>query len=214
MCLLRFAPVRWHQHTGYNAGQQGSSVMKLYTKTGDSGETGLIGGQRVSKDHVRVRAYGDVDEANAVLGCALAAKPNESTAGMLREIQADLFSLGAALASPPGRSAPVSAQAGDVARLESWIDEVDARQPPLTNFVLPGGSPAAAWLHLARCVCRRAERSVVALAQESDVDATVLKYLNRLSDLLFAMARDENRSAGVDDVVWNPRGDDAGRETG
>ena len=187
--------------------------MKIYTKTGDRGETGLFGGQRVRKDHVRVEAYGEVDELNSTLGLVVlhleAAGQGETAAG-LRQVQADLFTVGANLATPApedgGReNAYIPAlEPGRVEALERWIDAAEAELEPLKSFILPGGAPAAAVLHLARTVCRRAERRVVALAHEAHVAPEYVMYLNRLSDLLFTLARLANRRAGVADVPWTP----------
>lgn len=181
--------------------------MKIYTRTGDRGETGLFGGGRVSKADVRVAAYGAVDELNAVLGWAMT-QLEPGMAGRLSAIQADLFAMGAHLATPGAgeRKRPaLPPLPGGVAELEAWIDELDTGLPELRAFILPGGSPGAAALHVARTVCRRAERAVVALAQSDPVEPAVIVYLNRLSDLLFTLAREANRVAGVADVEW--RGD-------
>lgn len=181
--------------------------MKIYTRSGDSGETGLFGGDRVPKDHVRVTAYGDVDELNAALGCVLATEPVEFERSLLEAVQRDLFRIGAELATPePGpklRSRPDAEIGPDrVLALEQAIDGLAAALPPLRKFILPGGTTKAAVLHSARTVCRRAERSVVALSHTAPVSATVLRYLNRLSDLLFTLARVANARAGLGDVVW------------
>jgi cob(I)alamin adenosyltransferase len=180
--------------------------MKIYTKTGDQGTTGLFGGTRVSKGHGRVRAYGEVDELNAILGVARAALGgDEPTSDLLMTIQSELFDLGAELACTPERAQKGDlplVQVAEVERLERAIDAREAELAPLTSFVLPGGSPAAAHLHVARTVCRRAERAVVALAGAEPVRSEVTVYLNRLSDLLFVLARDANRRAGVEDVPW------------
>jgi cob(I)alamin adenosyltransferase len=188
-------------------------TLKIYTRTGDRGETGLFGGQRVSKDDARVEAYGDVDELNSVLGIAVArleAAGDAEMAGGLREVQADLFTLGARLATPAvedgGREnswIPLL-DAGRVDEMEGWIDRAETELEPLQNFVLPGGSDAAAALHLARTVCRRAERRVVTLTRVAHVDETVIVYLNRLSDLIFTLARLANARAGITDVPWTP----------
>ncbi|HKJ93228.1 MAG TPA: cob(I)yrinic acid a,c-diamide adenosyltransferase [Longimicrobiales bacterium] len=179
--------------------------MKIYTRTGDQGETGLFGGGRVSKAHVRVEAYGAVDEMNALLGWA-ATRLGDAPVERLRAVQADLFAIGAHLATPGAgdrkRPALPPLPAG-VEALEAWIDEMDADLPELRSFILPGGSPAAAALHVARTVCRRAERAVVALAAADPVEPGILVYLNRLSDLLFTLAREANRVAGVADVEWS-----------
>jgi cob(I)alamin adenosyltransferase len=185
--------------------------MKIYTKTGDAGDTGLFGGGRVGKDAARVGAYGEVDELNAVLGLAGSLSRDEEISSLLREIQSDLFTLGAILASPAaeegGRaSAHVpELDAARIAELERRIDAAEEELPPLRTFILPGGHRGAAALHLARTVCRRAERRVVALAREVALPQTVLPYLNRLSDLLFTLARLENRRAGVEEQPWAPR---------
>lgn len=181
--------------------------MKIYTRTGDEGQTSLFGGGRVPKHHIRVRAYGSVDELNASLGWAVA----QQTPGQLRDrlelLQHDLFTLGSDLATPSptgGRRRPQTPDlpVDRVAEMESWIDEADAELPELRAFVLPGGTPAAAALHVARTVCRRAERDVVALDEVDDVSAVVLSWLNRCADLLFAFARLANHQAGTTDVEW------------
>jgi cob(I)alamin adenosyltransferase len=183
--------------------------VKIYTRGGDSGETSLFGGGRVGKDDLRVAAMGDVDELNAVLGWALPGVDAEVRA-RLESVQHDLFALGAELATPgpaPGRARPETPglPEGRTEELERWIDEAEDALPPLTAFVLPGGMGSAAALHLARTVCRRAERSVVRLSQSEEVTPAVLVYLNRLSDLLFVLARGENHRAGVNDVEWQKR---------
>jgi len=181
--------------------------MKIYTRTGDEGETGLFGGGRVSKDDPRVAAYGDVDELNSALGVARATIPADLFDAELEAIQRDLFSLGGHLATPdPDKVRTALAKAElSVARVnafEQGIDAADTELIPLRAFVLPAGAPKAAALHLARTVCRRAERSVVTLARQSEVPALFLVYLNRLSDYLFTLARLANRRAGRNDVTW------------
>ena len=179
--------------------------MKIYTKTGDLGETSLLGGARVPKDHLRVAAYGDVDETNAALGAAraLGEPPLER---LLFSIQRDLFAIGAQLADPThkvaSKRAKAAVTASHVRRLEKAIDAREEALPALRSFVMPGGTPAASLLHQARTVCRRAERSVVTLAREADVDPRIIVYLNRLSDLLFVLARFENHRAGVPEDRW------------
>lgn len=175
--------------------------MKLYTKTGDDGTTSLFGGSRVPKNNPRVAAYGDVDELNAAIGCAITAT-DEETALCLRQVQGELFTLGAELAAAQGARPQDRVTDEQVRQLEEWIDAAVAETPPLKNFVLPGGTPAAAGLHLARTVSRRAERSVVALSQLETVEPRIIAYLNRLSDLLFALARRANHRAGVTDIPW------------
>ena len=183
--------------------------MKIYTKTGDAGETGLFGGGRVPKDDPRVRAYGDVDEANAAIGFAASLEPQNFESSLIQTIQRDLFTIGAELATPdPAKLAKALARSGttvnasDVGALEDVIDNHEAKLLPLKNFILPGGTPKAAAFHLARTVCRRAERSVVALARDQKINASIIHYLNRLSDLLFVLARAVNAQAGRPDTPW------------
>jgi cob(I)alamin adenosyltransferase len=181
--------------------------MKLYTKTGDDGTTGLFGGGRLPKSSSRVDAYGTIDETNAAIGVARAARLEPAIDTVLALVQQDLFVLGAELACVPGRESKLQMallDAPDIERLERAIDEADAGCPPLKSFVLPGGSPQAATLHLARTVCRRAERAVLAI-DDGPVRREIVIYLNRLSDLLFALARRANVAAGVQDVPWKPR---------
>jgi cob(I)alamin adenosyltransferase len=185
-------------------------LSRIYTRSGDQGETGLGDGTRVAKDHPRVEAYGSVDELNAVLGLVRAHGVGAGDTGAwltaLQDIQNDLFDLGADLCVPEtGTSAApaLRVRAEQVTRLENLIDHHNAALQPLTSFVLPGGSPASAWLHLARTVCRRAERAVVALARVETINPQVVIYLNRLSDLLFVLARVCNDN-GKGDVLWVP----------
>jgi len=179
--------------------------MKIYTKTGDGGETSLFDNTRVSKADARVDAYGEVDEINACLGAARAAGVDPDISAALEAIQKDLFALGARLADPSARIAARVTKAAisesDVQRLEAIIDRLEDELPPLRRFILPGGSPAGATLHLARTVCRRAERRVIALGADA-VEPILVVYLNRLSDLLFVMARAVNHRAGVPEVEW------------
>ncbi|HXM38910.1 MAG TPA: cob(I)yrinic acid a,c-diamide adenosyltransferase [Gemmatimonadales bacterium] len=177
--------------------------MKIYTKTGDEGETGLFGGGRVPKDDPRVRAYGDVDELNAAIGLAASLEPPDFESNVLQSIQRDLFTIGAELATPdPAKQRRPAIGASNVAALEDVIDTHEAKLEPLKNFILPGGTPKAAAFHLARTVCRRAERAVVGLSRDQKINATIIHYLNRLSDLLFVLARSVNAQAGRSDVVW------------
>jgi cob(I)alamin adenosyltransferase len=186
-------------------------LSRIYTKTGDQGETSLGDGSRVPKDHLRVGAYGSVDELNSVLGLLRAYAPSNSesgpTAGLLGSIQNDLFDVGADLCVPLPADAAQDIRlrvcAAQVQQLENAIDGLNAGLEPLRSFVLPGGSLAAAWCHLARTVCRRAEREVVTLARTEPVNPQVIVYLNRLSDLLFVLARVCNRN-GQEDVLWVP----------
>lgn len=181
--------------------------MKVYTRTGDDGRTSLLGGGRVAKDHPRVAAYGEVDELNSVLGWALTQVSSRETAQRVVLVQHDLFALGSELAAAPATAGrprrdtpPLPIRR--VVEMEAWMDEADEELRPLTAFVLPGGCAGAAALHVARTMCRRAERAVVGLTASEPVAAEVLLYLNRLSDLLFVLARLENVRAGHVDVVW------------
>jgi len=179
--------------------------MKIYTKTGDTGETSLFDKTRVSKADPRVDAYGEVDELNACLGAARAAGVDADIAALVEHLQKDLFAVGARLADPTSRIAARVVKASiaddDVARLEEAIDRLEETLPALRRFILPGGAPAGALLHLARTVCRRAERRVIALGPAA-VDPIVIVYLNRLSDLIFVMARAVNHRAGVPETEW------------
>jgi len=177
--------------------------MKIYTRTGDDGTTGLFGGGRVSKSDLRLCAYGAIDELNAVLGVARAAEVSARCDKILLTLQNQMFDLGAELATPdPAKHGAELLTDGAVGQLEAWIDSLEADLAPLKAFILPGGAPAAAALHLARCVCRRAEREIVALSETAPVRPLVLKYVNRVSDLLFVLARTANVEAGVADVEW------------
>jgi cob(I)alamin adenosyltransferase len=181
--------------------------MKIYTKTGDAGTTGLFGGARVDKDDVRVEAYGSIDETNAVIGRARAANAPASVDSVLESVQSDLFVIGAELACAPGKQDKLRMRliGGDeIAKLERAIDESEAVLAPLRSFVLPAGTAAATALHHARTVCRRAERRLLSAGRASPVRADLGVYLNRLSDLLFVLARRCNHEAGVADVPWNP----------
>jgi cob(I)alamin adenosyltransferase len=179
--------------------------VKIYTKTGDSGETALLGGKRVSKADQRVAAYGEVDELNAWLGLVRSIGSDAGLAAMLERIQRDLFAIGARLADPGSkvahRVAKTAVTGDDVKRLEDWIDLLDSEVPVLRRFILAGGSRAGASLHVARTICRRAERTVVSLGTEH-VEPEILVYLNRLSDLLFVMARVANRRDGAPEFEW------------
>lgn len=178
--------------------------MKLYTKSGDDGFTGLFGGPRVPKCDLRVAAYGEVDEVNAAIGVVIAGCQDAQIAARLSAIQADLFVVGAELATPSGQSPSNAITETQFAQLEKWIDQACEETTPLRTFVLPGGTATSAAMHLARTVCRRAERAVVLLAQNEAVRSEVTIYLNRLSDLLFAWARLKNFRSGVSDIPWNP----------
>ncbi len=181
--------------------------MPIYTKTGDTGETGLYGGGRVGKDNERVDAYGEVDELNASVGLARAMGLSPKLDALARAIQEQLFTVGAVLATPAGTKAEQQIpkiQPGWAAEMEKAIDEMERELPKMTSFILPGGSRTAAALHVARTVCRRAERRVVPLMRAGKVEPQTVVFLNRLSDLLFTMARAANREAGVEDVKWIP----------
>jgi cob(I)alamin adenosyltransferase len=179
-------------------------VVKLYTRTGDAGETSLFDGTRVKKDDARIEAYGEVDELNACIGLARAFDANGTFDAVLGQIQRDLFALGAQLADPGERLAARVTKAvladADVTRIERLIDQLEAEVPPLRRFILAGGAPAGAAIHVARTVCRRAERRMVGL--DPAVDAVLLRYVNRLSDLLFVLARVVNHRAGAAETEW------------
>jgi len=183
--------------------------MKIYTKTGDGGLTSLFGGARVSKDDARIEAYGCVDELNSCLGIARSWKPPENLDAIILEIQNDLFVLGADLASPRTESSAAvpRIELSDAQRLEAHIDRYDETLKPLSSFIVPGGSTIAAHLHQARTVCRRAERLVVKLSKSQPIGTVPIVYLNRLSDLLFVMARVANALAGQSESPWKGRRD-------
>lgn len=181
--------------------------MKIYTKRGDEGKTGLFGGQRVSKDDLRVAAYGDVDEVNASVGLARAVVTDDEVDGILARTQSELFDLGAEAATPPESSESARARvtlitSQSITRMEEEIDRFSEELPPLKNFILPGGGISAATLHHSRTVCRRAERALAALHAESPLRPELLAYVNRLSDLLFILARLANHRAGLPETAW------------
>jgi cob(I)alamin adenosyltransferase len=181
--------------------------MKIYTRTGDAGTTGLYGGGRVPKNDIRIAAYGTVDELNAQLGVCRATGLPAAADVVVAGLQHDMFALGAELASPGGAASDaLCLDESDVARLEQAIDQFEENLAPLKTFVLPGGAPPSAALQVARAVCRRAEREVVALAATAPVRPTVLQYFNRAGDLLFVLARYANYAAGVADIPWEKRG--------
>ncbi len=182
-------------------------MAKIYTRRGDDGSTGLFGGPRVRKDDLRVSAYGDVDELNSALGCAREELPEGDLRALVDALQSELFTLGAQLATPDADKAPKEVpRIGEehVRRLEREIDRLTEELPEMRNFILPGGSRAGAALHFCRTVCRRAERKAVELAESSTVPAEALAYVNRLSDLLFVMARAANLRAGGREIPWVP----------
>ena len=189
----------------FGAIRRNNEDVKIYTRTGDEGDTGLFDGTRVPKSDPRVAAYGDVDELNAWLGLVRASTDDDGLRTMLEQIQRDLFGVGSRLADPARRIAERVTKAvvtsEDVARLEAWIDRLDSELPPLRRFILAGGSPTGAALHVARTVCRRAERAMVALGGDA-LEPELLVYINRLSDLLFVMARAANRRSGAPELEW------------
>lgn len=179
--------------------------MKIYTKTGDAGDTGLFGGARVSKASARVETYGEVDELNSAIGLALSEPFDEALSALLTNVQSRLFDLGAELATAPDSKVALGIpllDEAEVVKLEQAIDTFESELSPLKTFVLPGGTRAAAYLHMARTVCRRAERRLVALSADETVRPELVRYLNRLSDALFVFARLANQRAGVADVPW------------
>lgn len=189
-------------------------ITRVYTKTGDKGETRLVGGQKVAKDHVRIASYGTTDELNSIVGIVrwhnrVSGAAPEAVAridGMLHQVQNDLFNVGSDLATRPDDRWPgmVRVNEGDIERLEGWIDSLNADVGPLTEFILPGGGPVGAFLHQARTVCRRGEREVVALLREEpDTDALPMKYLNRLSDYLFVLGRWAAKQLGEPEFLWD-----------
>jgi len=182
-------------------------TLKIYTKTGDAGDTGLFGGGRVPKDHPRVSAYGDVDELNAVIGMARSVEMMPRIDEVLAPVQRDLFSIGALLATPDLEKMKEQLEKARISdarikQLETAIDDCDGELEPLKAFILPGGTPKAAALHVARTVCRRAERAVITLQRDTEIPQLVVIYLNRLSDLLFSLARVANKRAGAGEVTW------------
>jgi len=181
-------------------------LTRIYTRAGDRGDTGLIGGSRVPKDHPRVEAYGAVDELNSHLGVVIAELDDPEASSLLQDVQHRLFDLGAELATPPAQFSPAGITRDDVEVLERAIDRVEDALPPLREFILPGGTRSAAALHVARAVARRVERKVVGLARSETVNPQIVPYLNRLSDLLFVLARAVNRRAGRPDTTWQKRG--------
>jgi cob(I)alamin adenosyltransferase len=180
--------------------------MKIYTKTGDKGQTSLFGGARLPKNHIRIEAYGTVDELNSYIGLVRDVAENEAVKSVLKEVQDRLFTIGSNLASDPSKDmiTPDVHQA-DIELLETEIDSMMAELPPLRSFILPGGHTTVSFCHIARCVCRRTERLVVALAENEKVEVMIIQYLNRLSDYLFALGRLLAKDLGVEEVKWEAR---------
>lgn len=178
--------------------------MKIYTRTGDDGTTSLFAGGRVKKDDTRVEAYGTIDELNSILGVVRAVSKDDEISRIIQEVQNFLFTLGADLATPLDvenmRIKRISKE--DVEKIERWIDEIDSKLEPLRNFILPGGTLLASFLHLARTVCRRAERRIVYLSGREKLNDQIIPFVNRLSDLLFVLARYANKIENVDDIKW------------
>ncbi len=183
-------------------------LMKIYTKTGDRGETALLGGTRVSKSHLRIESCGTVDELNSYMGLLRDQPVNQNREGFLIQIQERLFTLGSSLAADPLKENIVKPDLtnADIEILERNIDQMDTEVPELKNFVLPGGHEAVSICHIARCICRRSERLAVALSQESQVEPLVIQYLNRLSDYLFTLSRKISHESGAKEIPWKPRG--------
>ncbi|MCF3109313.1 cob(I)yrinic acid a,c-diamide adenosyltransferase [Niabella sp. CC-SYL272] len=183
-------------------------TFRIYTKTGDQGKTALIGGTKVSKAHLRIEAYGNIDELNSWIGLCRDVQGDVAATDLLREIQDRLFTIGALLARDPAKNTKMilpDLHEADISVLEKEIDAMTARLPEMKSFILPGGSVAISYLHIARCTCRRAERSCVRLKEEAPVEALVIKYLNRLSDYLFVLARYTGHLTGIADIPWRPR---------
>lgn len=180
--------------------------MKIYTKTGDKGQTSLIGGTRVPKAHIRIEAYGTVDELNSWMGVIRDSVEDMNTKRLLIEIQDKLFTIGSHLASDPEKSKMKLPAITDdhVAVLEKEMDAIDAVVPPMKNFVLPGGHLSVSYCHVARCVCRRAERCVISLAASAPVEEVIIRYLNRLSDYLFMLSRKLTMDLGAEEIPWKP----------
>ncbi len=180
--------------------------FKIYTKTGDKGETSLFGGKRLPKSHVRIDSYGTVDELNAYVGLLRDGVEDAHIREVLKSVQDRLFTIGSNLASDPDKSMAVpDIRESDIAVLEREMDRLDEELPELKHFILPGGHVVVSYCHLARCVCRRAERQVVALSQHEAVEDILIRYLNRLSDYFFMLARGLSKRFGVEEVKWRPR---------
>ncbi len=181
-------------------------AIKIYTKTGDKGETSLFGGKRLPKNHIRIEAYGTVDELNSYIGLVRDLASDDKIRDFLKKVQDRLFTIGSNLASDPSKDmiTPDLTEA-DISAIEQQIDQMNEILPPLKHFILPGGHSTVSFCHIARCVCRRAERQVVALAMEESVEAIIIRYLNRLSDYLFVLGRKVGYDLGIEEVKWTPR---------
>ena len=182
--------------------------MKIYTKGGDKGKTSLFGGKRVAKNYIRLEAYGTIDELNSLLGVVLSHKVHNITTEILLNIQNNLFVIGAELATPPEvkSSAIKIISSAEIKNIEKTIDEIELKLQPLTSFILPGGSKSASALHFARTVCRRAERRIIELDFSEPINSNIIVYINRLSDLLFVIARFENHTSSTPEIEWKQRG--------
>lgn len=181
-------------------------AFKIYTKTGDKGETSLFGGMRLPKHHIRIEAYGTVDELNSYIGLIRDNLEEKSMRSLLKEIQDRLFTIGSNLASDPEKNMTTpDINPSDIELLEKEIDQMEAELPPLKNFILPGGHPTVSYCHIARCVCRRAERNMVQLSETSTVEGILLQYINRLSDYLFVLGRYVALKLGVEEITWQAR---------
>ena len=190
----------------YCVSLQKIKAMKIYTKTGDAGETSLFGGARLPKNHIRIESYGTLDELNSYIGLVSDSTDNQAIKLVLKEIQDRLFTIGSHLASDPSKDMIVpDLKLTDIETLETEMDNMDLMLEPLRHFILPGGHVSVSYCHVARCVCRRCERLVVALAQNEKVDAMIVQYLNRLSDYLFVLARFMAYSLGIVENKWTPR---------
>jgi len=180
--------------------------FKIYTKTGDKGETGLFGGKRLPKNHIRIESYGTVDELNAFIGMLRDLAPSKHQKSLLKEIQDRLFTIGSNLASDPDKNmATPDIKESDIELLENEMDQMDESLAPLKNFILPGGHTTVSFCHIARTVCRRAERMVVALHHNESVDEIIIRYLNRLSDYLFVLGRQLSKDLNAEEIPWHPR---------
>lgn len=181
-------------------------AFKIYTKTGDKGETGLFGGKRLPKDDLRIEAYGTIDELNATVGALADDITSNYIRVFLRQVQNDLFVIGSHLATVPGKNLTLpQLPEAQIHVMETWMDKWDEALPPLKNFILPGGHPTVSKAHLARCVCRRSERRVISLGHREDVSPLIVMYLNRLSDFFFMLGRTLAQDLQIEEIIWEPR---------